>query len=183
MTITLAVDNTKKPMTTIRRAEDGDVADVYMLLVDEMYPETGIVPLDRAKATAYILETFAKGYVFVAEDKGEIIGSIGLMVGDPFWYSAQRALYDRWTFVKKGHRGKAFDLLIRAAHDMAQNGSIPYVTAVQTVNETDRKNQLFRRRGMTPIGEVFVKGLDLCVSETCSAEAVAAVAADPTPKL
>lgn len=154
-----------RPETVVRRATTDDMMDVWQMLIHEMHPEVGIASLDFVQASRCVAELFDTGYVFVAQKGSAIIGSVGLCLGQPFWYSSDQALYDRWTFVKPDHRTKkTFVSLCSAAQKLSTDSGIPLAMAVYSSKDTERKNLLFRRRGFTAVGELFLWGFELCAS-------------------
>lgn len=180
--LTIAVDNTKPavPDVTVRRGTLDDMLSVFKFLVRWHYPMNGIGTLSEHKAAENVEIVFRHGYVFIAERDGHLAGTIGLLMGEPFWYSTDRALFDRWTCVHPKHRAShAFRMLRDQMQRFSDDCGIPLLTAVMTPDDPDRKNLLYRRSGFVPIGELFVRGFDRCVSQTSAA--VAAVAEKPQP--
>lgn len=156
--LTVAIDNTKAALK-LRRARKEDLQDIYWLLVKYMHPECGLAELAPTRVAHEVMAVLSHGYAFVVERDGKIVGSVGLLMGEPFWYSQEVRLFDRWIYVHPEHRATgAGDMLIGAMQQLSEASGIPLLSAVFSPTDTDRKNAYFRRRGFTPVGEIFVRG-------------------------
>lgn len=136
---------------TIRRARPQDAPELFLLLA-EMHAETGIDAMDRGKVLREVVGAIEHGLVLVAERDGRMVGSIGAVYGS-FWYSSERRLFDRWTYVAPAQRRSRIVFnLIRA---FMREADAPVAVGITTAKDAERKNALFRRF-FTPIGEMFI---------------------------
>lgn len=74
------------------------------LLGLNMYPEVGQAPIDAEKTIRGIYECLAGGVVFNAMDGDGLVGSIGVVPFEGFWYSREVCLFDRWFYVLPAYR-------------------------------------------------------------------------------
>lgn len=74
-------------------------AEIFAFLGARMHPEVGVLPLNVDLAAAKIDECVRQGIVFNARQNGELIGSLGAMIGPHVWYSAEEIIGDLWFYV------------------------------------------------------------------------------------
>ena len=145
----------KSPAVTCRLAVKTDVPVIFSLLegmhgeFDEMLPPINPEKLYRA------IEESVNVCVIIAENKGKIVGSIGLYVME-WWFSDSKSLADNWTYVAPGsRRSKAATLMVRKAKEFSDRAGVPLMMGVFSPIQTDKKNTFYRRH-FKPMGEMFV---------------------------
>lgn len=102
---------------------------------------------NKAKAERYILEIIEAHLAGVAEDDGEIIGTIGLA---PYqqWHGDQVMLANRWLYTVPGHRSfAAWRSLVAFARSMAEEAGLALTLSFEDFTDADRKHRLFGRAG------------------------------------
>ena len=125
-------------------------------LLRGMHAEGGFLPLDEGKALARAESLVDGGFVMVARQGDEMIGSVAVGRSD-LWYSSQPVLRDFWTYVAPGHRRSlAAARLLKAARTFARDSEMPMFMAVTSDIETERKERLFARF-LRPVGRIFME--------------------------
>ena len=111
-----------------------------------MHEEIGLFSIDKVKVKAEVAEAIDGHLVHViTKGDGQIVGSIGLMLWEP-WYSSDKCLSDRWIFIVPEHRNyRAFLSLIRCAAERAEALCVPLVVSLYSTKDTERKERLFGR--------------------------------------
>lgn len=129
----------------LRFATGHDLIPLLRLL-ERMHAEIGLFMLDRQKVRAEVENAISERLVHVlTKGDGQIIGSIGLMVWEP-WYSSDKCLSDRWIFLAPEHRSyRSFVALIRCAAERAEALCMPLVVSLYSTKDTERKERLFGR--------------------------------------
>lgn len=139
----------------MRVAEPSDVEAISALL-SAMCAEVGVLTVDEPKALGTIRAVVESRQCLVSVDTaGQIVGSLGLIFGEPFWYSSDQGLIDKWFYIHPDHRGSshAQDLIV-TAKKMARIANVPLWVGVSSTKKTVRK-MLFLEKYMQPFGGVF----------------------------
>ncbi|CAB4187792.1 NAT_SF domain containing protein [uncultured Caudovirales phage] len=138
----------------MRVAEPSDFQAVCVLL-RLMHAEVGVLAVDEQKAQETVRAIIESRQCLVCEQDGQIIASLGLKFGEPFWYSSDKGLVDTWFFIHPDHRGSncAQDLILTAKR-MARIADVPLWVGVSSVKKTVRK-MLFLEKYMVPFGGIF----------------------------
>jgi|TARA_R100001086_G_C11832837_1_gene257031 GNAT superfamily N-acetyltransferase len=135
-------------------ATNDDLAEVCDLL-RVMHDENGIGRVNEEKALGVISSHIEEGGCIISRSNGDLVGSVGIYQ-DTWWYSDEKAFFDRWFFVHPEHRtgGHAVRLL-GAIKQAARNESRPFVLHVGTTVNAWAKLKFFRKH-LTPFGGSFV---------------------------
>lgn len=139
----------------MRQAEPSDF-DAIVSLLRLMHEEVAVLTVDEPKALGAIRAVIDSRQCLVSTDgTGQIVASLGLVFGEPFWYSSDQGLIDKWFFIHPDHRGAshAQDLVLTAKR-MARIAQVPLWVGISSTKKTVRK-MLFMERYMTPFGGVF----------------------------
>lgn len=138
----------------MRVAEPSDFEAVCALLW-LMHAEVGVLKVDESKAQETVRTIIDSRQCLVCEHDGQIVASLGLIFGEPFWYSSDKGLIDKWFFIHPDHRGlnSAQDLILTAKR-MARIANVPLWVGVSSAKKTVRK-MLFLEKYMVPFGGVF----------------------------
>lgn len=111
--------------------------------------------------------SFAKGLPFVvaaiecgawvAEDEGEIVGSVGLQITSP-WYTEAQYMGDLWTYVTPEYREHGVaGRLVELAKDHATDKSMPLMMGIFNNVDVDRKIKFFEKMGFRMVGAQFLR--------------------------
>lgn len=142
----------------IRLAEPRDAEEI-MRLIAEMHGEVGLFPLSAKSVASTVVNTIETGFVLIAERGGEVAGSVGLAVDEP-WYSETRVLRDLWVYVRPAHRrSRAADQLLRHAKETARLAGLTLILGVQGSPNLGRTARLYERH-FTPFGMLFIDARD-----------------------
>lgn len=136
-------------------AEPSDY-DAVVSLLRLMHTEVGVLTVDEPKALGTIRAIVESRQCLVScDDAGQIVGSLGLAFGEPFWYSSDQGLIDKWFYIHPDHRGgpHAQDLIL-TAKKMARIANVPLWVGISSTKKTVRK-MLFMEKYMRPFGGVF----------------------------
>lgn len=147
------------PGVTIRTANPADAVEILHLLT-AMHGEApiGHAPIDTNRAFDFIHHVINSGVVFIAEQDGVPVGSLGCLPGMD-WWSSDVLLKDAWNYVRPEHRAsRAGYLLFKAFSDTALNMGLKRKSAVVNGQDIDRKDKFFARFGMVPAGSIYVEG-------------------------
>ena len=138
----------------MRVAEPSDFQAICALL-RVMHAEVGVLTVDEPKAQATVRAIVDSRQCLVCEVDGQIIASLGLQFAEPFWYSSDKGLCDKWFFIHPEHRGStcAQDLVL-TAKSMARIAQVPLWVGVSSTKKTVRK-MLFMEKYMVPFGGIF----------------------------
>ena len=138
----------------MRPAEPSDF-DAVCTLLRLMHSEVAVLTVDEQKASGAVRAIIDSGQCLVCVESGQIVASLGLTFGEPFWYSSDQGLIDKWFFIHPDHRGgpHAQDLVL-TAKKMARIAQVPLWIGVSSTKKTVRK-MLFMERYMIPFGGIF----------------------------
>jgi len=139
----------------MRVAEIADLDDIWALL-KTMHSEIGVLNLDEPKALETVRAVIeSRACLLSTNDSGQIVASLGLVYGQPCWYSSDQGLVDRWFFVHPDHRGgnHASDLIV-TAKKMARIANTTLWVGVSSTKKTVKK-MLFLEKYMKPFGGFF----------------------------
>ena len=144
----------------MRIAESSDLQEICALL-REMDAENGVLKADEQKALKTIHAVLDARLCMVCEEGGQIVASLGLLYGEPFWQSSEEGYYDRWFYVRQHARGGPHaGELLTTAKKMARIAShhygktIPLWVGISSPKKTVRK-MLFMEKYLTPFGGIF----------------------------
>lgn len=141
----------------VAKPEDHDALLQFLVLEFYGRHQDNLPALNLRKAAAGIGRVLREGAVFVHEDDGGIVGSLGLLEADAAWFTDDRVLADAWYFVLPDRRGaKAATALLRAAQGVARSAGLPLSMSVVTGERVERKDRFFRRNGFVPLGGAYV---------------------------
>lgn len=143
----------------IRTARPHDALPLLALLMG-MHREAPVdhAPVSERKALASIHSAISGGGVFIAERNGEMAGSIGAMIAEP-WWSETKTLGDLWFYVRPKHRtSRAGYLLFKAFSETAATLGIRRKVAVVYGDDTERKDLFFERFGLIRAGGLYEEG-------------------------
>lgn len=139
----------------MRVAEPTDLGQVCDLL-QVMHAEIGVLTVDEPKALGTIRAIVDSRQCLVStDDAGQIVASLGLMLGEPSWYSSDQGLTDKWFYIHPDHRGgsHAQDIVL-TAKSMARIARVPLWIGISATKKSVRK-MLFLEKYMKPFGGVF----------------------------
>jgi hypothetical protein len=140
----------------MRAADIADLDAVWTLIV-QMHTENGVLALDESTALTTVRTIVESGQALVStDDTGKIVASLGLVYGQPCWYSTDKGLVDRWFYVHPDHRGEAhMQNLILTAKKMARIADVPLFISVAATKKPVKK-MLFLEKYMRPFGGAFL---------------------------
>ena len=143
-------------MSRFRPAKPGDI-DSIVAMMREYYAQDGYTFVDaeaRAAALMLIGEP-SLGRLWIAEDKGTIVGYVAVALGFSFEYRGREAFVDE-LLIAQTHRGRG---LGREALEVAEAYCRDAeVNALHLEVERHRENalELYRRRGFTDFGRYLM---------------------------
>ncbi len=138
----------------MRVAEPSDLQAVCDLL-RLMHAEIGVLKVDEPKALETIRAVIESRQCLLCEADGQIVASLGLVFGEPFWYSRDTGLRDTWFFIHPDHRGGPYAQdLVLTAKKMARIAHVPLWLGISSTKKTVRK-MLFLEKYMNVFGGVF----------------------------
>lgn len=142
----------------VRRAAKDDLRPVLLLLYGMHTERAERLPIDPEKVTDVLVEGVQRGLILVVEHAGQIIGTAGCQIGEP-WWSREKQLYDRWIYVRRdkrqGVRPPVAAMLLKALREIPDQSGLAYTAAVYSDERTKGKNRLYRRYFGEPVGEMF----------------------------
>ncbi len=142
--------------TTYRQADPADALSLLRLLT-LMHKEGAPCSLNQVKMADTIEDVLRRGFVIVAEAKGDIVGSAAVQK-KTYWYSDDVFYSDVWTFVHPAYRKSRIQIkMINTLKQCAEEDNLPLTVEVFGLNDTSRKNKLVGKL-MQPAGEIFVWG-------------------------
>lgn len=149
---------------TLRQATPQDFATILRMLV-KMHGEVGEFSLDVDKVAERIDLVLKTGVILLAETADECVGTMGLIGQEP-WYSREKIVSDTWLFTTGPKRLSAFNTLVKAAHDYAEQFGLRFILSLHSSQDTSRKTKAFERHGrrimetyqFTPAGGDFLTG-------------------------
>lgn len=138
----------------MRVAEPSDFQALCDLL-RLMHAEIGVLKVDEPKALETVRAVVQSRLCFVCETDGQIVASLGLTFAEPFWYSKDQGLIDRWFFIHPEHRHAthASDLVV-TAKKAARIAQVPLWLGISSTKKTVRK-MLFLEKYMSVFGGIF----------------------------
>ena len=139
----------------IRMATEADEDAIFTLLLG-MAEENSKHPVAAEKALKTIIQVIGQGGVFVVEEDGKIIGSVGVGPRSG-WFTDYVFLGDYWFYVIPERRNsRAAIMLKKAAFKYADSVKLDIVFAVFSIEDAERKSRFFAK-GMTFLGSAFVR--------------------------
>ena len=143
-------------MSRFRPAEAGDVGAIVAMM-REYYAQDGYTFVEaEARATALLLISDSSlGRLWVAEDKGTVVGYVAVALGFSFEYRGREAFVDE-LLIAQTHRGRG---LGREALELAEAYCCEAgVNALHLEVERHRGNalELYKRRGFTDFGRYLM---------------------------
>lgn len=126
-------------------------------LLAVMHAENGIGRLNISKTRRVVEGVVQYGVALIAlYDDERIVASIGLE-HQPWWYSDDFYVGDRWTFVHPDYRrSKIATRLLRQARNYAKALGLPLLMGPLTPNQPERVDKLYARH-FQPIGRIFME--------------------------
>ena len=141
----------------IRAAGWADMEAIYGLLT-AMHAENALAPLHEPKVRGKIGDVLSKGVALIAESGGIAVATMGLE-RQAWWYSTGEFLVNPWIYIHPDFRASTLARrLLDTASAVAAENDVPLVIDIASPVEPERKAALFRRRGMRPIGGLFIEG-------------------------
>ena len=108
-----------------------------------------------AKGLPFVVAAIEYG-AWVAEDDGEIVGSIGLQANAP-WYAEMQYVSDLWTYVTPEYREHGVaGRLIEIAKDYAAEMEMPLMMGIFNDVDVERKIKFFEKMGFRMVGAQFL---------------------------
>ena len=152
-------------MRRIRKLTDApkDFKNVVDFVVQNFVPEhdMGVLSasnLNLEKGMKWVLFNIREA-VFIVEDDGKLIGTIGLNKTSP-WYSDAEYLTDGWFYVLPQYRKKGVaGILIEAAKDYAKEKSLPLIVGVFSKEDALGKAGIMNKLGLITVGGLFATGV------------------------
>jgi hypothetical protein len=126
------------------------------LLVGHMYPEAGDAPIDHEKTLDGIFDCLSNGIVFnaLAYPDRRIVGSVGVVAVEGWWYSKQVGLFDRWFYVLPEWRGVVGARLARALTLTADGLNMKAYIADANPSRS-RRGRVASINGFQPAGRII----------------------------
>lgn len=139
----------------MRVATPDDLEAVYQLLLVMHGEYANIGRVDAAKARGAILDIIKSGGCIVAEQNGEIVGSVGIFKSAS-WFSSDEVWSDQWFFIHPDHRKHGLATQFIACLKAAANSeNRPFVLSVNTTARTLTKLKYFKKH-MQQFGGSFI---------------------------
>lgn len=144
-------------------SDESDLKKVIDLLVTHFVPEHKMGPLSAInlnleKGVQWVIYNVGQ-VAFGVEDKGKLIGSLGLHRTTP-WYSDSEYLADGWFYVLPEYRKTGVGkMLIDEAKKFAEEAKLPLIIGVFTSEDADTKAQVMQKLGLTMVGGMFAAGV------------------------
>jgi len=113
--------------------------------------------LDREKMLENLYACFLRGVIFlgVKEETQEICGILALYPSTP-WYSNEVKLNNLVYYVHQDHRKSPLGIaLLREAKNYSIMKQLPLDIVVESVDDLDRKNKLFKLYGFSHTGGAY----------------------------
>lgn len=145
---------------TLRSENAGpEELDRIVELIQLMHEEVGIGQWSEPRVRQAVENCLNYGAVVVAREDGQIVGIMGLIVGQ-WWYSEDYRLADVFTFVHPEYRrSRHARNLIEEADRAARKVELPMIVGVMSRDghRTAAKSRLFARH-LKPVGNIFLGG-------------------------
>ncbi|WP_421696940.1 hypothetical protein [Ancylobacter sp.] len=141
-----------------------DKEDIFRFLTG-LHHENGMFPMDgetvmRALHPMLSIEG-RTGFIGVIRGANGIEASIGMTM-EPWWYTRQLSLNERWNFVHPDHRrtthAKRLIEFAKWVSDNAAEGGIPLIMGIISTERTEAKVRLYKRQ-LDYVGAFFSHGL------------------------
>ena len=147
-------------MSRFRPAKPGDIDSIVAMMRD-YYAQDGytFVEAEARAAVLMLISDPSLGCLWVADDKGTVVGYVAVALGFSFEYRGREAFVDE-LLIAQTHRGRG---LGREALELAEAYCCEAgVNALHLEVERHRENalELYKRRGFTDFGRyLMTKGL------------------------
>lgn len=141
----------------IRLAKKGDILEVVSILVQAWGESENYSRLDYDlnKVSIFVtnLVVSPAGLLIVMEDNGRIVGALGAMIQDSWWYRGKMANGIFW-YVLPSHRGKGIGML---EYFLKQVSGYPAVKqiVVGTTFGGDKGGNVYIRKGFHRLGSTW----------------------------
>jgi hypothetical protein len=147
----------------VRFALPSDEDEIFALLA-MAHAEIGIFKVNRDKVRAVVRSATARqnGIIGVIEKDSRIVGTVGLSMGDAYWYTTDQMLFEIWNFVHPEFRRSNFakvliDFTKKCSDWFCAHGThVPLFSGVVSNKQTEQKCILYRRRGLKPVGQFYI---------------------------
>jgi N-acetylglutamate synthase-like GNAT family acetyltransferase len=141
----------------IRKAVETDVPAIVSILTGQFHEEfAGTLPsFNLEKVFKHVIYATRHGRVLLAEDGGEIIGSLGFYI-ESQWYSDDPFFCDLWFYVSRHKRAsRAAVELLKSYKSCAEEAGLPATVGVATADDLVRKDRFFERMGFKRLGGFY----------------------------
>lgn len=143
---------------TIRTARPADVGGLTELMLEFRDTEWPDISPNEDKIAEFMGRVIRDGIVFLAEDGGRIVGSLGIKPTQ-WWFSDDHFLMEHWFYVARSHRRSTIaPRLLRKAKEFQKRAVAPMVVGLFARRDVARKTKLFRRH-FQPVGETYIVGM------------------------
>lgn len=150
-------------MAEIRKAVEGDI-DALITLLYDMHDETDykFFKVNENKARYALLRWLIQtdAVMFVAEEKGELIGVVAGSVFTP-WFSDDDKVMEQLFFVKQEHRGSGVAFILFEKFLEWAKEQCNYVSAGVTTSVGEAAESIYKRFGMSYTGSNFAMLLNV----------------------
>lgn len=139
----------------VRRASPEEAPQVRAVL--RQMHETGgtFFPASWPLIEAKLVELYSRGWppLVAIDDRGLIVGSLGLERRTGAWYTAAEVLGEVWLFASAPGAGR---LLLNEGRATAKRLGLPFLASEWSRQDSTRKWAWFSRL-MTKIGEIYLE--------------------------
>lgn len=144
----------------VRIAGPHDEDAIYEFLLG-LWDENGMFPLDegRARQQIRVATEHRGGIIGIIDGPDGIEASIGLFA-EPWWYSTDYAIDEKWAFVRPDCRKSPHARnLIEFAKWVSERMQLPLFMGIITTERTAAKERLYQRQ-LVRAGGLFLWGLE-----------------------
>jgi len=163
--MTMPLYDMKSGVPGVRLAIKADEGEIFALLL-MLHSENGLFSLNRDKVLAGIQWATKRkgGVIFVIEEKGRIVASLGMTIAQD-WYSDDEYLLERWNYVHPEYR-KGNDYARRLLEQCKWSTewfrlnakiNMPFQCGITSFDRTEAKIRLYARH-MPCLGANFMYG-------------------------
>lgn len=132
----------------IRAATIDEAEAIATLLMDEMWPDINYGEVDFEKGLEEVEGIIRHGSAWLVMDGDEIAATAGICIGDPFWWSSEQFITDKWIFVReKWRKSRAAVLIFKQFAMVADQAPVPVLLSIASMVDREAKERLFARYG------------------------------------
>lgn len=143
-------------MTISYRLAEEDDFDAMLPLLAEFHAENAIALLDIGVLEQNIVACASRGHVLIAEDDGEVVGILPLLVSQWF-FSSEHFIVDMCFYVRPDHRDASSigRHLLNWALSVGDTVGLPVYIRVNNPGKMKRRGRVATIEGFVPIGYVL----------------------------